>query len=809
MKRITFNDNWRWAKENSGMWEQITLPHDAMLREERSENSPGGSAVGFFNGGKYIYEKEWEVPAAWQGDYLAVEFEGVYQKSEVYVNGMKAGACVYGYIPFVIDISKAVKYGENNVIQVRVNNEDMPNSRWYTGAGIYRPVHLIHGNAKHITHRGIKISTLSYEPARIKVEAEVFAGADAKVQIAVCKDGTAVTDTELMLPRNEEAMPRLHTVCAEMAIEDAKLWSEDTPELYTCQVQLLENETVLDEVEETFGIRKVTWNENGLFVNGKETLLRGGCVHHDNGILGACTYEKSEERRVRLMKEMGYNAIRSAHNPASEGMLRACDKYGMYLLDETWDMWYGHKNKHDYATEFMEHYKDDVKAMVDRDFNHPSVIMYSIANEISEPREEKGVALAKELVEYIHELDSNRAVTAGINLMVIHMASQGKGVYKEDGGRADQDKAAAKKPKKQKASGSLFFNMLTSMIGTNMNKMANSDAADKVTSPCLDALDIAGYNYASGRYPLEGKKHPGRIVVGSETFPMDIAKNWEMVKKYPYMIGDFMWTSWDYLGEAGIGAWTYDADGANFDKPYPWILADVGAFDILGNPGAEAYYAKTVWGISEKPYIGVRPVNHPGIRVRTATWRGSNAFDSWSWKNCEGNKAEVEVYADAAKVELLLNGKSLGRKKIKAYKAMFKTKYVPGTLTAAAYDEAGNEVGRTELCSAEGAVKLAVRPEEKMIKAGDIVYVPIQLEGQNAIVESNADTGIHVTVEGGSLLGFGSAVPKTLENYYDGHFNSYYGRTLAVVKAEHAGTIKVKAAADNGLHAEAEVFVVE
>lgn len=804
MKRIIFNDNWKYKKENSDSWEFITLPHDAMLYEERSEVSKGGSAVGFFGGGKYVYEKEMSIPKEWQGDYLALEFEGVYQKSEVYVNETKVGGCVYGYIPFWVDISSAVRYGEKNIIQVRVNNEDMPNSRWYTGAGIYRPVHILHGNASHIRHRGVKISTISYEPAKIRVETEICGEEGLQLHIALKKDGK-----EIVVQKN--SISSKETKVIEFEIPNAKLWSEDTPELYECHLQLLKGDIVLDEAEEVFGIRLVEWNEKGLFINGKETLLRGGCVHHDNGILGACTYEKSEERRVRLMKEMGYNAIRSSHNPASEGMLRACDKYGMYMMDETWDMWYGHKNKHDYATEFMEHYKDDVKAMVDRDFNHPSVIMYSIANEVSEPREEKGVALTKELVNYIHELDSNRAVTAGINLMVMYMASKGKGIYKEEGGRTDQEKAAkkAKKPKKQKASGSLFFNMLTSMIGTNMNKMANSDAADKVTAPCLEALDIAGYNYASGRYPLEGKKHPGRIVVGSETFPMDIAKNWEMVKKYPYMIGDFMWTAWDYMGEAGIGAWTYDVDGANFDKPFPWILADVGAFDILGNPGAQAYYAKTVWGFNEKPYIGVRPVNHPGIRVRTATWRGSNAFDSWSWKNCEGNKAEVEIYADAASVELLLNGKSLGKKKIKAYKAIFKTKYQPGILQAVAYDVNGTVIGKQELISADGETTLAIRPEENTVKVDELVYVPICLEGKNGVVESNADTGIRVTVEGGTLLGFGSAVPKTLENYYDGYFHTYYGRALAVVKVGAEKCLKVKAVSDNGLQAEAEVLVTE
>ena len=806
MRRTDFNEQWKWKKEESGIWENITLPHDAMLSEERREDSPGGSAVGFFCGGKYVYEKEWQVPAEWRGDYLALEFEGVYQKSEVYVNGTRVGDCVYGYVPFVVDIREAIKYGEVNTVQVKVNNEDMPNSRWYTGSGIYRPVHLIHGNASHIAYRGVKISTLSYHPARIKVKTAVNAGTEADLRIDIMTAGgeCAASKNVSLSMRADSSVQEAEV---EIDIPDAKLWSEDTPELYTCRVQLISQGAFMDETEETFGIRLVEWNEKGLWVNGKETLLRGGCVHHDNGILGACTYEKAEERRVRRLKEMGYNAIRSSHNPASEGMLRACDKYGIYVMDETWDMWYGHKNKHDYATAFMENYKDDVRAMVDRDFNHPSVIMYSIANEVSEPREEKGVALAKELVEYIHALDGNRAVTAGINLMVIHMASKGQGVYKEEGGRSDQEKAEKKK-KKQKASGSLFFNMMTSMIGTNMNKMANSDAADKVTAPCLDALDIAGYNYASGRYPIEGEKHPGRIVVGSETFPMDIAKNWEMVKKYPYLVGDFMWTSWDYLGEAGIGAWTYDADGASFDKPFPWLLADVGAFDILGNPGAEAYYAKTVWGLSDKPYIGVRPVNHPGIRVHMATWRGSNAFDSWSWKNCEGNKAEVEVYADAAKVELFLNGRSLGRKKVKACKALFKTKYVPGVLTAVAYDAAGKEFGREELHSAEGDIRLEIRPEEDAVKAGEIIYIPICLVGENGLVESNADCKVHVTVEGGTLLGFGSARPRTQESFTAGTYTSYYGRTLAVVRAGEGENIHISAVAEGISGAEQFITVI-
>jgi hypothetical protein len=457
-----------------------------------------------------------------------------------------------------------------------------------------------------------------------------------------------------------------------------------------------------------------------------------------------------------------------------------------------------HKNKYDYAGDFEQWYLRDTKAMVTRDFNHPSVIMYSIGNEVSEPFEARGVALAKEMTAYIHSLDPNRPVTGGINLMLISLASKGKGIYKDV---EIQDEKAKKsgKPKKQKkeqASGSAFFNMLTSFIGSSMNNMANSNAADTITSPCLDALDIAGYNYASGRYKREAKKHPNRVVVGSETFPMDIAKNWAMVKQYPYLVGDFMWTAWDYLGEAGIGAWSYSGGGM-MNKAYPWLLAGSGAIDILGDIGAEAKYAATVWGLERVPYIGVRPVNHPGVRVAKSVWRGTNALASWAWQGCEGNKAEIEVYADAASVELLLNGTSIGRKKINAFKAMFTTRYQSGVITAIARDAGGKETGRSELRSAEGTAQLRLTPEDTAIPCNEIAYINITLTGTNGIVESNDDRKITVTVEGGELLGFGSANPCTAERFDSGEYTSYYGRALAVVRPTGAGDIRVTADAPN------------
>lgn len=789
MKAQRFHDNWQFWKQGCDERQTVTLPHDAMIHEERCADAPGGSAHGFFPGGVYFYEKTFFAPKEWENKTVSFEFEGVYKDSAVSINGKKAGDCAYGYVPFRVCADRLLNYGGENTITVVVDNSKLPNSRWYSGSGIYRPVNLVVGNKTHIEWQGVRISTLSCKPARILVETKTVYEDDAEEKIkssmalhADCGDITVeILDGSKVVASGRGAS-------CELDIPGARLWSAETPNLYTCHVALTKDGQVMDEVTERFGIRKVEWSPKGLFVNGKETLLRGGCYHHDNGILGAAAFDQSEERRVRIMKEAGFNALRSAHNPTSRAMLEACDKYGMYLMDETWDVWYSHKSKYDYAKDFMNTYRDDIRTMVERDFNHPSVILYSIGNEVSEPAQEKGVKLAKEMVAYIHELDESRAVTAGINLMIVSRSAKGNGIYKEDGGRDDGAKQSA-----MGGMNSTMFNMITSMVGPGMNKGANGKKADAVTSPVLDCLDIAGYNYASGRYPLEQKAHPDRVILGSETFPQDIYKNWQMVKKYPYLVGDFMWAAWDYLGEAGIGAWAYTADGKSFDKPYPWLLADVGVFDVLGNPNGELYLAQAAWGLLQKPAIAVQPVNHPGINPAKSVWRGTNALPSWSWQGCEGNRAVVEVYADAAAVELLLNGKSLGRKKVKECKAVFKTRYASGTLSAIAYDASGREISRSELCSATGKICLKAEPEEKAVKTGDIIYVPVTLAGENGVAESNSDRKVTVSVEGGKLLAFGSANPRTEECYDSGSFTTYYGRALAVVLAEQAGKIVVSA----------------
>lgn len=702
---------------------------------------------------------------------MLFQFEGVYKNSTVYINGKKAGGAAYGYIPFFVETDGLLRYGEENIIRVEADNKDQPNSRWYTGGGIYRPVWLWIGERAHIAPKGVKITTLSYHPAKLWIEVE-HTGGEVGVEIL---DG-------------ENVIATAQSDRSELLIPDAKLWSEETPSLYTCRVTLSENSETVDTAEETFGIRMVEWNPGGLFINGKNALLRGGCIHHDNGLLGAATYAESEERRVRILKEAGFNAIRSSHNPASDVLLSACDRYGMYVMDEAWDMWYNHKSAYDYASDFTENYKADLSSMVEQDFNHPSVIMYSIGNEVSEPAKEKGVKLAKEMADYLRTLDHSRAVTGGMNLMIISRSAKGNGVYDEEsGGRKDSGK--------DKTSGmnSTLFNLMTSMVGTGMNKGANSKKADQATTPVLDTLDIAGYNYASGRYPLEGKAHPNRVILGSETFPQDIVKNWAMVKQYPYLIGDFMWTAWDYLGETGIGTWAYTSDGRSFDKPYPWLLADVGVFDILGNPGGELYLAQAAWGLLDQPVIAVQPANHPGVKPAKSVWRGTNAIPTWSFAGCEGNKTLVEIYTDADAVELSLNGRRLGKKKLKDCVASFKVAYEPGTLTAVAYDRNGNQCGASRLISTEGKASVSITPEVKQAAPGSLAYFDVTMVGENGQWEANADEILQISVTGGELLGFGSANPRTEERYQSGEFTTYYGKAQAIIRAGESGEVRVTA----------------
>lgn len=777
VKKIDFNGDWSFSKLGRLEKEYISLPHDAMLHEERAPENPSGAAGAFYAGGAYVYEKKFEVPPEWKEKRIVLQFEGIYQTAVIYLNGQEVARIWNGYDVTEIVADPYLQFGKSNTIRVEADNQKQPNSRWYSGAGIYRPVWLYVMEPEGIELHGVRIKTLSYDPAQIEVAVESRKGTPS---ITILDGETVVA----------EAGGRR----AAIVIPDAKLWSDCTPHLYRCLIELIDHGKVIDTAEESFGIRSMEWSPKGLFINGKETLLRGGCLHHDNGILGACAYEEAEWRRVRIMKEHGFNAIRSSHNLCSKAMLEACDALGMYMMDETWDTWYRHKSKYDYAEFFEEHYKDDLRTMVEKDYNHPSVIFYSIGNEVSEPASEKGLALEKEMVDYLHELDDTRAVSGGFNLMILANAAKGQQMYDGEGGLNSSSASGKLDVSKMD---SIMFNQITQHIGSGKNHSADSDEADQAVTPALDILDIAGYNYASGRYPMEGEKHPERIIYGSETFPQDIYHNWKMVEQFPYLIGDFMWTAWDYLGEAGIGAWTDAPDALGFNNPYPWLLGGAGVISLLGEPDGEAFYAKTVWGLSDIPVIAVRPVTMPDEKTFKSAWRGTNAFPSWSWKGCDGRPAFVEVYSRADTVELVVNGIVKEKKKLQEYKAIFETVYEPGTIEAVVYDIEGTESGRTKLTSAKGTLNISIEPESEAA-VGELLYININICGENGIVESNADEKLEVSITGGTLLAYGSAAPHTKESYLDGSFTTYYGRSQAVVRVGSEEELKITVHSSKG-----------
>lgn len=764
MKKQLFCEDWQFCQKGKPK-RTISLPHDAMQEQGRQADAPSGTGGAFFLGGTYTYEKSFWVPEAWETKDILVEFEGVYPGAEVFINDQPAGGCMYGYNLFRVPLA-ALNYNAYNMLRVEVDNSAQPNSRWYSGAGIYRPVWLWLGPKTHIEPDGVRVTTLSCDPAQIRVSTAVAMALENKMPDAFTGDLEIFTEIYFKGKKVAEAIGS----DVILNIPDARLWDDEAPNLYQCVVTLKENGQDLDSQCENFGIRKIEYSPEGLKVNGKNVLLRGGCIHHDNGILGARSYDVSEWRRIKQLKAWGFNAIRSAHNPAGRAVLEACDALGVYVMDETWDMWNVSKNPHDYGQRFMDNYETDIASIVAKDYNHPSVIMYSIGNEVTEPATPEGMEIAADIRKRFHELDRTRPITAGINLTLLLMSAMPK------------DQVSTDAPDTG-AMNSTAFNKMVSEMGKHMTMAAATDGADQLSSPVLDLLDIAGYNYADSRYALDRELHPGRVIVGTETYAFQLPHNWKLVEENPQVIGDFMWTAWDYLGEAGIGAWTYAPEDMGFGKKYPWLLAEAGAFDILGNDNGEAGLASVVWGKRKTPYIGVRPVNHPGIEPGQAIWRGTNALPSWSFTNCDGNPAMIEVYSPGSEIELMVNGRTIGRKPLEYFKADFLTAYEPGEIKALAYDGNGHLLSESVLISAEGQTCIHIAPETETVKYGDVFYVDISLTGENGIVECNRDTKLKVTVEGGELLAFGSARPKTEESFLEGAYTTYYGRSQAIIKA--------------------------
>ncbi|MGW1760118.1 glycoside hydrolase family 2 TIM barrel-domain containing protein [Streptomyces mirabilis] len=803
MIRVSFNDDWQSRPKvnpfaelggHSFPFQPVTVPHDAMIGQERAvprgDAGTESGAGAYFPGGTFEYRKTFHVPEEHRGKRIILEFEGVHRDATVHINGAYAGQRPYGYSQFLIDADRFLRFGEDN--DIRVEARAHRDSRWYTGAGIYRDTWMLVGGLVRISPDGVHVTTPGIERELAVVEVATRVENDS-IAIRTVDVRTQIRDSAGTVVASDDSritvLPGEPAVCRQrLYVDDPSLWSPDSPALHTAGVTLTDGDGDVDTENVTFGIRSLHLDpRHGLRVNGETVTLRGACVHHDNGVLGAATYARAEERRVELLKDAGFNAIRMSHNPMSKAMLDACDRLGMLVVDEAFDMWTSGKSEFDYSLSFPEWWERDIEAMVAKDFNHPSVIMYSIGNEIPETGSATGSAWGRRLAEKVRSLDGTRYVTNGINGMLAVMA----------------DLASLRKQSAATFDEGVGINTLMADPAQGMNAIGASELVTRRTAESFAVLDVAGMNYMEARYAGDRELFPNRIVLGTESFTTRIDGIWRLVKQHSHVIGDFAWTGWDYLGEVGIGRPQYltpDAPRASFAAPYPHLLAETGDLDITGHRRPASYYREIVFGLRTRPYLAVKRPQHHGKTFAGTPWAWSDSLSSWTWPGFEGSPITVEVYGDADEVELLVNGRSSGRQPVgedHRFRAEFETAYEPGELLAIAYQD-GAETGRTTLRSASGPVELRAEADRGVVTAagGDLAYVTFTLTDADGTLHPATDRPVSLEVSGaGTLIGFGSAVPSTEERFDAKERHTYEGRLLAVVRPTGTGEIRLTAGA--------------
>lgn len=787
MNCVKWNDNWKfWSDKDAFalVWNipenarDITLPHDAMIEDPAYAESPNMGNTGYRDGGNYTYVKLLDIEASELGRKRILKFDGVYCHALVYVNEQYAGGCADGYSTFYVDITPWLREGTNEV-RVQVRNAGMTNSRWYSGTGIYRDVWMLTSEGTYIEPDMVQVRTESAdeELAVLSVSTTVinenFASANYSLMTEI-RDAegkvTGVERTEFFVKAGESK-----TVHQRIIVRNPSLWDEYNPYLYTCESKLSAGGRCVDTACDTFGIRTLSLDAaRGFRVNGKAVNLRGACIHHDSGLLGAATYEDAQMRQIELLKAAGFNSVRISHHPAAPALLRACDKFGVYVMDEFSDMWLRAKNDLDYALDFEKNWKSDVTLMVRKDFNHPSVVLYSVGNEIPEIGTDAGSDLCARISSLIRSLDPTRYTTAGIN-----------GVF----AAGDQmGRILADLSREMQAAGEIEGNVndFMTVMDTKMDQIVVHDAISERLEKACAPLDVAGYNYMAARYEPDSINYPNRVMVGSETYPPDIDRNWRLVEKLPSVIGDYTWTGWDYIGEAGVGVPAYHFGEGGFGAQFPCQLAYCGDIDLIGFRRPLSYYREIVFGLRKAPYISVQDPHHYGENLIKTPWVMSDAVSTWTWGGCEGKPAVVEVFSDADEVELFQDGKSLGRKATEACKALFETTYEPGELVAKSYVN-GEETGTYALKTA-GEAKPVVR---KTWEGDKLVFVDITLEDAEGNVATDRDVELTADISGAVLLGMGSGNPKPAGNYNEGKTMTFNGRAQMILLKKGSETIKV------------------
>jgi len=700
--------------------------------------SSGNINTGYSVGGIGWYRNYFRLPATNAPDRVSLCFDGCYGETTVWLNGIELGRHHNGYSPFRLDLpKKLLRAGAENVLAVRVVNQG-DNSRWYSGSGLFRPVRLEVKPAISIRPGSVSLLTPSVSPAVAQV--------DTRVEL----DGTAVGLPVTMRVRLLDPAGHLVGVgdvrCAPaadgahanviLALPHPALWSPESPRLYQAEIALLVRDRVADGISTTFGIRSLHWSATeGLSLNGTSIKLRGGCIHHDHGPLGSASFAEAEERRVATLKAAGYNAIRCSHNPPSGSLLDACDRAGLMVIDEAFDMWNQPKTPQDYSRFFPADGEADLAAMIRRDRNHPCVIMWSIGNEIPERFDPAGAATARRLAGVVRAMDTSRPVTAAVNNI--------------------------------------------------------SEKAD----PFFAALDICGYNYNPGGYEPDHRRVPGRIMFATETFPRDSHACWEKVLRNPWVIGDFIWTAWDYRGECAIGHTLAAGKAGTYLLGWPNVNAFCGDFDVCGFVKPQGLYRQVMWGARAAAIlVDALPV---GGRSEPDYWGWRDELPSWTWPGLEGCPRTVRVYANGDRVRLLLNGQEVGVRDVDAARvAAFEVVYRPGELVAEVLTR-GRVTHQTRLVTAGAPARLVIRPEKPSLPRGSAHIGFFDLEAVDAEGNLVPDAGatVSLAVEGpGFLTAFGNGDPQNVGSVQQNTQRLWRGRALAVVRAtDEPGVVTIRA----------------
>ncbi len=691
-RKQLFDDNWSFSQDST-LWRTVNLPHDWSIEGDFDKDAPAGHDGAFLPTGKGWYRKKFSVESsALRDKKLRLYFEGVYMNAEVYVNGQKAGGHPYGYSAFFIDIMPYVKAGQNEV-EVRVDNSKQKSSRWYSGSGIYRHVWLLTTGKRYIDEWSVNVSTPDIHNVEIKAE-------------VVMEDGSR------------------KPVSKHINVEKPRLWSPDDPYLYHATI-----EAEGDVVPVTYGIRTIEYSaEKGLMLNGKSIVLNGGCVHHDNGILGAAAFDAAEYRRVKLLKEAGFNAMRTSHNPPSETFLRACDELGLLVIDEAFDGWRDKKNDYDYSTLIDQWWQEDIKAMVLRDRNHPSVFCWSTGNEVIERKKIEVVKTAHNLNTLCRQLDpQKRPVTSALCAW---------------------------------------------------------DPEWDIYDPLAAEHDIVGYNYMIHKSQSDHERVPSRVMMQTESYSHDTWRNYCKVQDEPWVIGDFVWTAIDYLGESGIGRWYYEGEPAKepWEGPmFPNHAAYCGDIDLTGLRKPISHYRSMLYNKDgEQLYMAVREPDGYLGKIHTTMWSVWPTYESWTWTGHEGKNIDVEVYSHHPKVRLYLNDQFIDEKEVAQGMATFTLPYQPGTLRA----EGGNESVTLKTASTASAIRLTSDRTSMKADGQDLAFITVELTDANGIANLLANNELTASVSGpAKLIGFGNADIKDCDRYTDSTHKAWKGRALLVVRS--------------------------